>query len=118
MTEAHLSVDDDHPIQHPIQDPIPIDTPEMRQFIRESIHDIKMRQDERKSINEGIMSIITDLEAQGISRQAVKESLKRLKMSEDQRLERDASYALCVKALEIGEQPDLFVDPPGQEDAA
>ena len=98
--------------------PSPIDTPDMRNFIRENIHEIRTKQDDRKSINEGIASIISNLEAKGISRQAVKESLKRLKMSEDQRLERDASYALCVKALEIGEQPDLFVDPPEQEDAA
>lgn len=86
------------------------DTPEMRAFIREHIHAIKRLQDERKAFNEQITAHLSDLEAKGISRQGAKEALKRLRMTDEQRIERDSSYSLCVLALEIGEQPDLFID--------
>lgn len=86
------------------------DTPEMRAFIRDHIHAIKRLQDERKAFNEQITAHLSDLEAKGISRQGAKEALKRLRMTDEQRIERDSSYSLCVLALEIGEQPDLFMD--------
>lgn len=91
------------------------DTAEIRAFIREKIHEVKRLQDERKTFNEQITAHLSDLEAKGISRQGAKEALKRLRMTEEQRTERDSSYSLCVLALDIGEQPDLFVDQEAEQ---
>lgn len=98
--------------------PSPADTPAMRAFIKKSIHAIKGKQDERKTINEEITAILSDLEAKGLSRRGVKEALRRLVMSDEQRDERDATYSLCVRALDIGEQADLFVVPTDQREAS
>jgi len=88
-----------------------IDTPKLRKTVRAALNKIEDAKNIRKSINDEIAAELAKLAVLGISRHAAKEALRRMNLNEDQRRARDASYAFCLKALDIGYQAGLFDEP-------
>jgi len=85
-----------------------LDTDENRQRIRGLMEKVKSLRADQKGINDEIKQQFEKLESIGINRQAAKEALKRLDMAQDQRMKRDESYHICLKALDIWYQDDLL----------
>lgn len=86
-----------------------VDTPKKRKHCRALLNDVRNLQEQRKLVNEEITEKLSELQLEGIPRQAAKEALKRWQLSDEQRRARDGAYAFCLKALDIGFQADLFV---------
>lgn len=89
--------------------PAIVDTPKKRKHCRSLLNDVRNLQEQRKLLNEEITAKLSELQLEGIPRQAAKEALKRWQLSDEQRRARDGAYAFCLKALDIGFQADLFV---------
>lgn len=87
-----------------------LDSERKRAIIRDIGDRIDAFNAERTSINESISACYSECEAEGIPRKAMKAALKRREMAEDQRNAYDPAYELCLRAFDIGYQPQLFTE--------
>lgn len=87
-----------------------LDSERKRAIIRDIGDRIDAFDAERKSINESISACYSEGEAEGIPRKALKAALRRREMAEDQREAYDPAYELCLRAFDIGYQPELFTE--------
>lgn len=82
------------------------DENEVKNKIEQALNDVLSLEDQRKSINDKISSIVEDLQSVGVNRHAFAMCRKVMKMSEDQRAGLDLSYMICRTAAHLPVQSD------------
>lgn len=89
-------------------EPVLANSPDLDKKIRGFMDEIDALVDKRKSINQEITAILTDVESHGLDRGTFKRMLKIRNLDEEQRLSAEITERVIRSAIKLPMQADMF----------